>query len=111
MEKRRISSRQFVEDIREGMSDQALMEKYAISYVSLQSIFGKLVDSGRVQAAEIVRRGKGPQTSGRSTPRADSAQRPDAASAREAHSADRIPENRVAADVPITLGTPTGKKS
>ncbi len=54
--KRRISSRDFVNDIRTGMSDTELMQKYQLSSRGLQSIFAKLLEAKAVDPSEIYER-------------------------------------------------------
>jgi hypothetical protein len=48
-----IQARQFAEDIRSGMSDSKLMEKYKLSAKGLQSAFTKLLNSGIVTVDEL----------------------------------------------------------
>jgi hypothetical protein len=52
----RVKAEEAVIDIRSGMSDAALMNKYAISVKGLSSLFKKLVLSGAVEQAELDRR-------------------------------------------------------
>jgi hypothetical protein len=54
--KRRISSRDFVNDIRTGMSDTELMQKYQLSSRGLQSIFAKLLEAKALDPSEIYER-------------------------------------------------------
>ena len=56
MKKRKISARQAVVDIRSGLDDSALMEKYDLSAIGLQSLFDKLVTSGYLDFSEIQQR-------------------------------------------------------
>lgn len=51
--KMQISSRQAVEAIRSGMSDLALMEKFALSARGLQKLFKKLVAAGELEQLEV----------------------------------------------------------
>ena len=53
MLKTRIDAKQAIDDIRTGMSDAALMEKFNISSRGLQSLFKKLVSSGLLKQSEI----------------------------------------------------------
>jgi hypothetical protein len=53
MERRRISARDAVADIRSGMSDTALMKKYEVSKDGLQSLFNKLVNNGFIDLGEM----------------------------------------------------------
>ncbi|MGO9117984.1 MAG: hypothetical protein ACLQPD_10270 [Desulfomonilaceae bacterium] len=56
MEKKKISAKKAVADIRSGMSDAALMSKYLLSNAGLQSLFDKLVTAGYMDLAEILER-------------------------------------------------------
>jgi uncharacterized protein (DUF433 family) len=51
--KRRIDTKELVTDIRSGVTDVELMEKYKLSSRGLQRVFAKLVDSGAVMADDI----------------------------------------------------------
>jgi uncharacterized protein (DUF433 family) len=51
--KRRIDTKELVDDIRTGLTDVALMEKYKLSSRGLQRVFTKLVDSGAVMENDI----------------------------------------------------------
>ena len=51
--KRRIDTKELVADIRSGVSDVELMEKYKLSSRGLQRVFTKLVDSGSVTSADL----------------------------------------------------------
>jgi len=50
--KRKISASDFVDDIRSGMSQVALMEKYGLSSRGLVSAYRKLVDAGILEPEE-----------------------------------------------------------
>ena len=50
---RRIVAKEVVEDLRSGMSEPALMEKYRLSAKSLQRLFERLVDSNVIGHAEL----------------------------------------------------------
>jgi hypothetical protein len=54
--KRRIDTKELVADIRSGVSDVELMEKYKLSSRGLQRVFNKLVDSGSVTSADVSSR-------------------------------------------------------
>jgi hypothetical protein len=54
--KRAIKAKEAVADIRSGMDDAALMEKYHLSAEGLQSLFDKLVTGGFIDLSEIARR-------------------------------------------------------
>ncbi|MDQ7782663.1 MAG: PilZ domain-containing protein [Desulfomonilaceae bacterium] len=51
--KRKISASDFVDDVRGGMSQVAVMEKYGLSSRGLVSAYRKLVDAGILQPAEV----------------------------------------------------------
>jgi hypothetical protein len=51
--KRKIKGKEFVRDLRNGMADRQLMEKYALSAGQLRSVFRKLVDSGAIDEMEL----------------------------------------------------------
>lgn len=54
--KRRIEVDVALNDIRSGMDDASLMEKYRVSARGLQSLFSKLVRAGAIQLAELDQR-------------------------------------------------------
>jgi|GEM_PF-1587401 len=56
MEKRKLSAKEVLEDIRSGISDHELMKKYDLSLKGLQSLFKKLQDCGLVTEAELYQR-------------------------------------------------------
>ena len=51
-----ISSKQAVWDIRSGMDDSALMQKYKLSPSGLESLFEQLVNSGAIDQTELDQR-------------------------------------------------------
>jgi hypothetical protein len=53
MAKRVINGRAAAEDIRHGMDDYALMAKYWITPVGLESLYRKLLAAGFLTAAEV----------------------------------------------------------
>ncbi len=53
MEKRRITAREILADVRTGVGDPALMEKYKLSAQGLQSVFNKLLKAGALTQAEL----------------------------------------------------------
>lgn len=53
MQKTRIDAKQAIDDIRDGLTDTALMEKYSLSSRGLQSLFKKLVSAGLLKQSEI----------------------------------------------------------
>jgi len=55
-EKRKIKAKEIIADIKSGMMDQELMEKYSVSQNALKSIFQKLIDSGSLQPSELEQR-------------------------------------------------------
>ena len=55
-EKRTIKASDIVKDLREGLSDHELMEKYKLSIKGLESIFRKLEDSKTVKRSELYGR-------------------------------------------------------
>ncbi len=56
MPQQKISAKELVADIRGGMGNAALVEKYKISAQGLQSIFNKLIAAGALQQAELDNR-------------------------------------------------------
>lgn len=56
LQKRRISASKIIADIRSGMSEAGLMEKYGLSQNSLNKTLSKLVDSGHLLESEIPQR-------------------------------------------------------
>jgi len=53
MNKRIIKARDIVRDVRSGMTDTELMEKYGLSAKGLESAFTKLVNSGIMTVGEV----------------------------------------------------------
>ena len=53
MQKRKITAREILQDIRAGKSDKTLMEKFNLSAQGLQSLFDKLVRAGVVTQDEL----------------------------------------------------------
>jgi hypothetical protein len=56
MDKPKLSAKQVLADIRAGMDDSAMMEKYGLSPKGLQSLFAKLLGKGVIDQSEIDRR-------------------------------------------------------
>jgi len=56
MDKRKITARDMVKDLRAGADDQTLMKKYKLSAQALQSVFGKLLRAGVITEAELDER-------------------------------------------------------
>ncbi len=54
--RRRIPARSFVDDMRSGMPDSGLMEKYKLTARGLHSVFRKLLAANVVQPLELVGR-------------------------------------------------------
>lgn len=53
MAKRKITGREVLKDIKAGMDDPELMDKYKLSAQGLQSVFNKLVNAGVLTHAEL----------------------------------------------------------
>jgi hypothetical protein len=53
MDKRKITAKEVLRDIRFGLSDQDLMEKYTLSAQGLHSVFHKLVNAGAITQPEL----------------------------------------------------------
>ncbi len=51
--RRRINAREVVSDIKSGMSDFLLMQKYALSSKGLQSLFRKLLAAGLIGRSDL----------------------------------------------------------
>lgn len=56
MQKRKITAREVLQDIRAGKSDKTLMSKFDLSAQGLQSLFGKLVRAGVITQNELDQR-------------------------------------------------------
>ncbi|HMK34941.1 MAG TPA: hypothetical protein VK463_07745 [Desulfomonilaceae bacterium] len=56
MQKKRIGAKEAAADIREGMDDSRLMEKYHLSVEGLQSLFDKLVHKGFIDLSDVEKR-------------------------------------------------------
>ena len=54
--KRKIKVKPFVKDLRAGMGDKELMEKYAVSEGQLHKVFQRLVDAGVIDEMELFMR-------------------------------------------------------
>ncbi len=54
--KRKIRAKPFVGDLRNGMGDRELMEKYALSESQLHKVFQKLVDARAIDEMELFMR-------------------------------------------------------
>jgi hypothetical protein len=54
--KRKIKSKPFVRDLRTGMGDRELMEKYTLSESQLHKVLHKLVDAGTIDEMELFMR-------------------------------------------------------
>jgi len=52
----KVAGSQAVNDIRTGMDDADLMEKYRLSAKGLQSMFRKLLEMGRIEPSEMLQR-------------------------------------------------------
>lgn len=62
MEKRSMSARAMIADIRAGLSDHELMQKYSISRDALQKVFSKLLHAGVISAEELDTRARPSKT-------------------------------------------------
>ncbi len=63
MNKRKISAKELVSDIKSGMTDAQLMAKHELTPKALEGLFSKLIQAGVLNAASIRERGvvkKGP---------------------------------------------------
>lgn len=56
MPKRRLSAKEVLRDIRAGMDDAGLMEKYRLAPEGLQSVFRKLVEAGAISQSQLDQR-------------------------------------------------------
>ena len=54
--KRKIKAKPFVRDLRDGMGDKELMEKYTLSESQLHKVLHKLVDAGAIDEMELFMR-------------------------------------------------------
>ena len=54
--KRKIKAKPFVRDLRNGMGDRELMEKYTLSENQLHKVLHKLVDAGAIDEMELFMR-------------------------------------------------------
>ena len=57
MAKQKIGAREALEDIRSGMTDDALMKKYRLTDKGLESLFQKLVQAGLLEESFLLKRG------------------------------------------------------
>jgi len=57
MNKRKISAKQLVSDIKSGLSDAQLMAKHDLTPKALESAFSKLIEAGILSAASLRERG------------------------------------------------------
>jgi hypothetical protein len=58
MSKQKVSAKSVVADIRSGISDDDLMEKYNLTPKGLESLFAKLIEKNIVTASELAGRGQ-----------------------------------------------------
>ena len=54
--KRKIKAKPFVSDLRNGMGDRELMDKYTLSESQLYKVLHKLVDAGTIDEMELFMR-------------------------------------------------------
>jgi hypothetical protein len=55
----KISAKDLIEDIREGLDDAALMAQYKVSLHVLQGLFKQLVERGLVRQEDLEQRSQG----------------------------------------------------
>jgi len=55
---RNIKAKEFIKDVRSGMDDTALMEKYDLSQQGLQKVFQKLVEADFITVLELHERAR-----------------------------------------------------
>lgn len=55
-EKRTLSAKEVLEDLRSGFDDQMLMEKYSLTFRQLQRLFRKLIIGGFISPLELADR-------------------------------------------------------
>jgi len=56
MEKRKVTAREILRDVRSSLRDQDILEKYTLSAQGLQSVFHKLVNAGVVIQGQLENR-------------------------------------------------------
>jgi hypothetical protein len=56
MAKRRIAAREFVADLRHGLDDSELKQKYDLTDVGLGRVFDKLIDADLISLDELWKR-------------------------------------------------------
>jgi len=56
MAKRVLKANEVLKDLRSGLTDAAMMEKYQLSSKGLQSLFDKMVAAGLLSAADVADR-------------------------------------------------------
>jgi len=61
MDKKTINAKEILADIKAGMNDAALMEKYGLSEKGLQSLYKKLTDAGLLKHRELEHRTSEPE--------------------------------------------------
>jgi hypothetical protein len=54
--KRKIKAQPFIRDLRQGMGDWELMERYGLSNTQLRKVFQRLVDAGAIDEMELFMR-------------------------------------------------------
>jgi hypothetical protein len=60
-QKKKLSAKEIVADIWNGLDDDALMTKFGLSRKQLEAVFKKLVAAGHISQADLDARGKGPE--------------------------------------------------
>lgn len=66
--KRKISARQVVQDIRAGMDDSRLRQKYGLTDQGLNKLHERLLEKGLLSRSEIVAQRSGPESASRRRP-------------------------------------------
>lgn len=52
----KISAKEVLSDIKSGMDDEGIMEKYDLTYRQLQGLFRKMIKAGYVSPLELAQR-------------------------------------------------------
>ena len=58
MAKRKISAKDLLTDIRSGLDDDQIMEKYQLTPTQLENVFGKLVEADFITVVELHERAR-----------------------------------------------------
>ncbi len=54
--KRKISGREFINDVKSGMLDETLMEKYELKPRQLQQVFRQIIEAGLMTPMDLAKR-------------------------------------------------------